>query len=96
MRRAGFREEDVHDVVQETMLAFVTAFRDGQYDREKGTLRSWLHFCALRRGNGTQKETQEIAEARWFTIEELAKDDSKIVHGHLPLFLALTNYLASK
>lgn len=30
-----------------------------------GTLRSWLHFCALRRGNGTQKETREIADEAW-------------------------------
>lgn len=26
-----------------------------------GTLRSWLHFCALRTGNGTQPETAAIA-----------------------------------
>lgn len=34
-----------------------------------GTLRSWLHFCALRRGNGTQKETQELAEAAWGVLK---------------------------
>jgi thymidylate synthase (FAD) len=28
-----------------------------------GTLRSWMHFCQLRSGNGTQKECQEIAVA---------------------------------
>jgi thymidylate synthase (FAD) len=27
-----------------------------------GTIRSWMHFCKLRCGNGTQKETQEIAQ----------------------------------
>ena len=27
-----------------------------------GTLRSWIHFYELRSGNGTQKETQEIAK----------------------------------
>jgi thymidylate synthase (FAD) len=26
-----------------------------------GTLRSWIHFCNLRSGNGTQKEHKEIA-----------------------------------
>ena len=26
-----------------------------------GTLRSWIHFCALRSGNGTQKEHREVA-----------------------------------
>lgn len=30
-----------------------------------GTLRSWLHYCELRRGNGTQKEHREIAEHCW-------------------------------
>lgn len=27
-----------------------------------GSLRSWYHFCQLRCGNGTQKETKQIAE----------------------------------
>lgn len=26
-----------------------------------GTIRSWMHYCQLRSGNGTQKEHQEIA-----------------------------------
>ena len=30
-----------------------------------GTVRSWLHYCELRRGNGTQKEHAEIAESCW-------------------------------
>lgn len=30
-----------------------------------GTLRSWLHFCDLRRGHGTQLEAQRIADAAW-------------------------------
>jgi thymidylate synthase (FAD) len=30
-----------------------------------GTLRSWIHYCDLRRGNGTQKEHKEIAEECW-------------------------------
>jgi thymidylate synthase (FAD) len=32
-----------------------------------GTIRSWLHYCDLRCGNGTQKEHQEIA----FAIREI-------------------------
>lgn len=28
----------------------------------KGSIRSWIHFCRLRMGNGTQRETQIIAE----------------------------------
>lgn len=30
-----------------------------------GSLRSWIHYCMLRRGNGTQKEHQVIAEQCW-------------------------------
>jgi len=33
-----------------------------------GTLRSWVHYCDLRRGNGTQKEHREIAESCWQII----------------------------
>ena len=30
-----------------------------------GTLRSWIHFCELRMGNGTQKECREVATSAW-------------------------------
>jgi len=30
-----------------------------------GTLRSWIHYCLLRMGNGTQKEHQDIAKKCW-------------------------------
>jgi thymidylate synthase (FAD) len=30
-----------------------------------GTLRSWIHYCSIRIGNGTQKEHQEIAKMCW-------------------------------
>jgi thymidylate synthase (FAD) len=30
-----------------------------------GTLRSWIHYCALRMGNGTQKEHKLVAESAW-------------------------------
>lgn len=33
-----------------------------------GTLRSWIHYCDLRRANGTQKEHMEIAEKCWDII----------------------------
>ncbi len=33
-----------------------------------GTLRSWIHYCDLRMGNGTQKEHQEIAKECWDII----------------------------
>lgn len=30
-----------------------------------GTLRSWLHYCNLRRGHGTQKEHMDVADKCW-------------------------------
>ena len=33
-----------------------------------GSLRSWIHYCDLRRGNGTQKEHMEIADKCWEII----------------------------
>ena len=30
-----------------------------------GSLRSWIHYCELRRSNGTQKEHMEVAEKCW-------------------------------
>lgn len=33
-----------------------------------GTLRSWIHYCDLRMGNGTQKEHREVANACWEII----------------------------
>jgi thymidylate synthase (FAD) len=33
-----------------------------------GSLRSWIHYCELRMGNGTQKEHRDIAIAAWNII----------------------------
>jgi len=33
-----------------------------------GTLRSWVHYCELRRGHGTQAEHMEIADKCWEII----------------------------
>jgi thymidylate synthase (FAD) len=35
-----------------------------------GTIRSWLHYCQLRCGNGTQKEHQIIAREVWKLLQE--------------------------
>jgi thymidylate synthase (FAD) len=31
----------------------------------KGSIRSWIHYCDLRMGNGTQKEHREVAALCW-------------------------------
>jgi thymidylate synthase (FAD) len=33
-----------------------------------GTLRSWIHYCELRRGHGTQKEHMDVADRCWDII----------------------------
>lgn len=35
-----------------------------------GTLRSWVHFCMLRMGNGTQREHMEVAKQCWEIIKQ--------------------------
>ena len=42
-----------------------------------GTLRSWLHYCDLRTGNGTQREHIEIAKDCQKIIEDLLNDDTE-------------------
>ena len=37
-----------------------------------GSLRSWVNFCTLRMGNGTQAETQAIARDAWAILREHA------------------------
>lgn len=39
-----------------------------------GTLRSWIHYCDLRRGNGTQKEHMMIADDCWELLKIHFKD----------------------
>ena len=36
----------------------------------KNNLRNWIHYCDLRRGNGTQKEHQDIANKCWTILQD--------------------------
>ena len=45
-----------------------------------GSLRSWIHYCELRRSNGTQKEHMEVAEKCWLEIEEVFPNVIRAVH----------------
>lgn len=47
-RRLGAREADAEDVAQETLLAFVNAYRAGSYDATAGRLNKWLFGIAYR------------------------------------------------
>jgi thymidylate synthase (FAD) len=37
-----------------------------------GTLRSWMHYCGLRVGNGTQQEHAELAASAWQVVRDVA------------------------
>jgi RNA polymerase sigma factor (sigma-70 family) len=41
-RRLGLPDQDAADVAQETLARFVKAYRAGEYDRQRGRLRSWI------------------------------------------------------
>jgi len=43
-----------------------------------GTLRSWIHYCELRRSNGTQKEHMVVADQCW-----------NVLQGHFPNICAV-------
>ena len=47
-KRLGMSINDAEDAAQETMLAFLKAFRGGKYDRNKGSLSNWLFGIAKR------------------------------------------------
>jgi thymidylate synthase (FAD) len=44
-----------------------------------GTLRSWIHYCKLRRSNGTQKEHMIIADQCWDVLSQHFPDVAKAV-----------------
>lgn len=46
-----------------------------------GTLRSWIHYCDLRRGNGTQKEHMVIADKCWSVLQAHFPNVCKVVEN---------------
>jgi len=63
----GIAKEQARAVLPEGMM--------GSRLHMNGSLRSWVHYIALRSGNGTQKEHKEVAKA---CAEEISKVFSKI------------------
>ena len=41
-RRLGLTEDDAADAAQETLTRFLTAYRAGKYDRDRGRLGGWI------------------------------------------------------
>jgi len=53
--KLGLDDADAQDASQETMLAFVTGYRAGAYQQQKGRLRSWLFGVAYHKVRGIQR-----------------------------------------
>lgn len=68
---AGIAKEQARVLLPEGMTSTVISMN--------GTLRSWVHYCMLRRANGTQKEHMEVANQCWEIIKELFPDISEAV-----------------
>ena len=47
-----------------------------------GTLRSWIHYCELRRAHGTQKEHMRVADQCWDVLTQHFPDVAKAVEAH--------------
>jgi len=48
-----------------------------------GTLRSWIHYCDLRRGNGTQKEHMLVADKCWNVLQAHFPEVCEVVDSSL-------------
>ena len=82
--RAGLAEEDARDVVQETLLTFVESFRAGEYDRERGQLRSWLQGIAFNRmrrlwGQRSRREAQVLDQTGVTSFFHRVPDNAELV-----------------
>ena len=49
-----------------------------------GSLRSWIHYCQLRMGNGTQKEHAEVASKCWDIVAIHFPEVVEAIDGFLP------------
>ena len=90
-RRLGLQEVDADDAAQETMAAFLQAYRRKRYDREKGRLRDWLCGIAshkirdIQRKRGRQERaitdktdgTRFLGQIEDYHISDLWEDECR-------------------
>jgi RNA polymerase sigma factor (sigma-70 family) len=62
-RKMGHAPADAEDVAQETLSAFVEAYRAGRYDRTKGRLSQWLFGIAFRQSQRVRRLSSRAARA---------------------------------
>lgn len=56
---------EIDDVVQDTLLTFVKAYRKGAYDRSRGSFRSWLYTVAKRKALELQRKHSRRATHKY-------------------------------
>ncbi len=61
--RLGLSDAAAEDVVQSTMLAFVRAYREGRYSRDRGRLSSWLFGIAFREAQRVFRDAPREGQA---------------------------------
>jgi RNA polymerase sigma-70 factor (ECF subfamily) len=62
-KRLGLKEVDAEDAAQEALIAFMTSYQQGRYDREKGRLRTWLSAIARNKIHDIQQRRYREAAA---------------------------------
>lgn len=50
----------------------------------KGSVRSWIHYCEVRRATGTQKEHREVANLVWSCFKEQFPATARAVEDNIP------------
>jgi len=74
--RLGLEPSDAEDVAQETLMAFLQRFKEGQFDRQKGRLRTWFFSIAQSKVVDTQRRS-----AREYVLQEEETGTSQALPG---------------
>lgn len=74
-RRLGLLEHDAEDATQDALLRFAQAYRRGQYDRERGRLRSWLFRIATSSVRDLQRRRRNREANLEAPIEQSCEDE---------------------
>lgn len=83
-RRLGLADHYAEDAAQETMIAFLKAYRKGLYNREKGRLSNWVFGVARNVINNQRRRipkerliSDNNATRSWWDLQE---DDKAVKH----------------
>jgi RNA polymerase sigma factor (sigma-70 family) len=76
-RRTGYSDDDAAELAQEALGRFISAFRSGGYERERGRLRSWMigivRNCMHEHERGAGRQAQFLGQS---VVERLPGPDA--------------------